>query len=156
MELCRGSLKDYLEHFRSIIEEDRVAWSRDLCTGLGHLRKCLIMHRDLKPPNLCIQPCCQVRRHGCKPPTAWLQARCGVCGDLRVEHRCFLCKCFCCVWHNHRCAICERRTCSNCFDRHPCERSGLQKEVAHIRMLRPRYNCKEHHTISPSKNQTKT
>ena len=27
-------------------------------------------------------------------------------------------------------------------------RSGLQKEVAHIRMPRPRYNCKELHTIS--------
>ena len=38
-----------------------------------------------------------------------------------MEHRCFLCKCFCCVWHHHRFAICERGTCSNCFDRHPCE-----------------------------------
>ena len=70
MELCRTSLKEYLEHFHEIYDHERVAWSRDLCTGLGHLRKCLIMHRDLKPPNLCIQPCCQVRRHGCKPPTA--------------------------------------------------------------------------------------
>ena len=27
-------------------------------------------------------------------------------------------------------------------------RSGLQKKIAHIRMPRPRYNCKELHTIS--------
>ena len=58
MELCRTSLKEYLEHFREVFDHDRVAWSRDLCTGLGHLRKCHIMHRDVKPLNLCLQRCC--------------------------------------------------------------------------------------------------
>ena len=56
MELRRGSLHDYLVHFRSILEEQRAAWSKDLCTGLGHLRLCHIMHRDLKPGNLLLLP----------------------------------------------------------------------------------------------------
>ena len=35
MEMCRSSLAGYLYLFRSVFEEDRLAWSRDLCTGLG-------------------------------------------------------------------------------------------------------------------------
>ena len=37
MEMCRSSLADYLNSFRNVFEDDRIAWSRDLCTGLGHM-----------------------------------------------------------------------------------------------------------------------
>ena len=55
MEMCRSSLADYLYLFRSVFEEDRLAWSRDLCTGLGHMHASNVIHRDLKPANLLLQ-----------------------------------------------------------------------------------------------------
>ena len=55
MEMCRSSLADNLNLFRSVFEEDRLAWSRDLCTGLGHMHASNVIHRDLKPANLLLQ-----------------------------------------------------------------------------------------------------
>ena len=55
MEMCRSSLAAYLNSFRHVFEEDRIAWSRDLCTGLGHMHACKLIHRDLKPANLLLQ-----------------------------------------------------------------------------------------------------
>ena len=55
LEMCRSSLADYLNSFRHVFEEDRIAWSRDLCTGLEHMHASNVIHRDLKPANLLLQ-----------------------------------------------------------------------------------------------------
>ena len=55
MELCRCSLSGYLSHFGCIHEADRVAWSNQMCTGLGHIHECSVIHRDIKPENLLLQ-----------------------------------------------------------------------------------------------------
>ena len=55
LELCRGCLSKYLQYFGSIHEEERVAWSHQMCAGLGHIHECSVIHRDVKPENLLLQ-----------------------------------------------------------------------------------------------------
>ena len=54
-ELCRGSLSDYVRHFGTLVDPEPTLWFKDLCTGLGHLFQCSVIHRDVKPQNVLVQ-----------------------------------------------------------------------------------------------------
>ena len=51
LELCDRDLFTFFKQYTTIDIYDATLWTRDICTGLGHMHDCSIMHRDLTPRN---------------------------------------------------------------------------------------------------------
>jgi len=51
LELGWMTLKDFVSHYVFIHDCDVASWARSMCTGLGHIHGCSILHRDMKPAN---------------------------------------------------------------------------------------------------------
>ena len=53
--LAERDLHSFLMFYRCVDLVDTRAWIQDLCTGLGHMHKQQITHRDMKPANCLLQ-----------------------------------------------------------------------------------------------------